>query len=55
MSHSFLVYLKASELVFMRDFLDQPELLRQSLEKIGLFQPVARLFESVLHVGRRSS
>ena len=49
LSHSFLVYLKASELVFMRDFLEQPELLRQSLEEIGLFSPVARLFESVLH------
>jgi 2,4-dienoyl-CoA reductase (NADPH2) len=55
LSHSFLVYLKASELVFMRDFLEQPELLRQSLEKIGLFQPVASLFESVLHTGRWSS
>jgi 2,4-dienoyl-CoA reductase (NADPH2) len=49
LSHSFLVYLKASELVFIRDFLEQPELLRQSLEEIGLFQPVASLFESVLH------
>ena len=48
LSHSFLVYLKASELVFMRDFLEQPELLRQSLQEIGLFQSVSSLFKSVL-------
>ncbi|MDH3455191.1 MAG: MBL fold metallo-hydrolase, partial [Desulfuromonadales bacterium] len=47
LSHSFLVYLKASELVFIRDFLEQPELLRHSLEAIGLFEPLAKLFDRV--------
>lgn len=49
LGHSFLVYLKASELVFMHDFLEQPELLRQSLEAINLFQPLAELFDTALH------
>ncbi len=49
LSHSFLVYLKASELVFIRDFLEQPELLHQSLQDISLYQPLAKQFEKVLH------
>lgn len=49
LSHSFLVYLKASELVFMRDFLEQPERLRQSLAAINLLQPLAGQFDRVLH------
>ena len=49
LSHSFLVYLKASELVFIRDFLAQPELLRQSLQEIKLLQPLAKQFDRVLH------
>jgi 2,4-dienoyl-CoA reductase (NADPH2) len=50
LSHSFLVYLKASELVFIRDFLEQPELLRKALEEISLYQPLAKLFDSATHV-----
>lgn len=46
--HPFMVYLKASELVFIRDFLDQPLPLRQSLEKIGLFPQVAELYNRAL-------
>ncbi|HEY5673193.1 MAG TPA: MBL fold metallo-hydrolase [Malonomonas sp.] len=46
--HPFLVYLKASELVFIRDFLDQPQQLRQSLEKIGLFPQCAELYQAAL-------
>lgn len=40
----FAIYLKASELVFIRDFLDQPASLRQALETIGLFSQVADLY-----------
>ena len=40
----FHMYLKASEIVFMRDFLQQPDLLRTSLEEIGLFDRLAPLF-----------
>ncbi len=43
----FFVYLKASEIVFMRDFLAEPERLRRSLEEIGLFPAVAGLFSQV--------
>ena len=45
----FGVYLKASEIVFMKDFLSQPELLRRSLEKIDLFNDVSELFHSAVH------
>jgi len=38
------VYLKASEIFFMKDFLHQPELLRDSLEAIGLFGEVSTLY-----------
>jgi len=43
----FLVYLKVSEIVFMLDFLENPALLRSSLEAIGLFGEVAQLFQPV--------
>jgi 2,4-dienoyl-CoA reductase (NADPH2) len=32
----FVAYLKASEIVFMRDFLAEPERLQESLAAIGL-------------------
>lgn len=38
------IYLKASEIIFMKDFLDRPELLRESLEQTGLFGNVSELF-----------
>lgn len=44
----FHIYLKASEIVFMKDFLNQPELLRRALEEIGLFDDVASLFHSAV-------
>ena len=40
----FHVYLKASEIIFMKDFLEQPDQLRGSLEAIGLFDDVAEHF-----------
>ena len=46
--HPFMVYLKASELVFIRDFLQQPHQLRQSLETIGLFPQLAELYQAAL-------
>jgi hydroxyacylglutathione hydrolase len=42
------LYLKASEIIFMKDFLQQPELLRQSLEEIDLFDDVAELYDSAI-------
>lgn len=48
MQDVFHIYLKASEILFMKDFLKQPELLRKSLEEIGLFGEVAELFHSAV-------
>ena len=48
MQDVFHIYLKASEILFMKDFLKQPELLRRSLEEIGLFDEVAELFNSAV-------
>ena len=42
--YSFARYLKASEVVFLRDFLAQPELLQNVLIDIGLFPQVANEF-----------
>jgi 2,4-dienoyl-CoA reductase (NADPH2) len=44
----FQIYLKASEIVFMKDFLEQPDLLYRSLQEIGLFDDVAELFNSAV-------
>ena len=44
----FHIYLKASEILFMKDFLKQPELLRRSLEEIGLLGEVVELFHSAV-------
>ncbi len=46
-SDAFFTYLKVSEIVFMRDFLAEPERLRKSLELIGLFDRVAELYAAV--------
>ncbi len=48
MQDIFQIFLKASEIVFMKDFLNQPELLRRALEEIGLFDDVAELFHSAV-------
>lgn len=44
LEQAFHVYLKASEVVFLLDFLDQPERLRSVLEQIGLLDFVADRF-----------
>lgn len=41
---AFIKYLKASEIVFFRDFLDNPEKLKRSLEELGLFESVKALY-----------
>jgi len=48
MQDIFHIFLKASEIVFMKDFLEQPELLRLALEEIGLFDEVAELFHAAV-------
>jgi 2,4-dienoyl-CoA reductase (NADPH2) len=48
MQDIFHIFLKASEIVFMKDFLNQPELLRLALEEIGLFDDVSELFHSAV-------
>lgn len=52
LSHPFHYYLKASEVVFMRDFLRCPQLLRAALEQIGLFEAVAEKFAQTVRTGR---
>ena len=47
LTEPFLVYLKISEILFMLDFLDNPTLLKDSLEQIGLFDQVSALYERV--------
>jgi len=46
--YPFVSYLKASEIVFLRDFLVQPELLKNTLIDIGLFPQVADVFSSAV-------
>ncbi|MCF6267052.1 MAG: MBL fold metallo-hydrolase [Desulfuromusa sp.] len=46
--HPFISYLKASEIVFLRDFLAEPELLRKVLIDIDLFSPVADKFSRAI-------
>ncbi|MCK5913272.1 MAG: MBL fold metallo-hydrolase, partial [Desulfuromusa sp.] len=45
--HPFVYYLKASEIVFLRDFLAEPDLLRKVLIEIGLFSKVADKFDAI--------
>lgn len=42
---SFLKFLKISEIVFLRDFLEEPEHLQRALLKIGLFQQLEEKFQ----------
>ncbi len=42
------IYMKVSEVFFMKDFLHQPELLRDSLEAIGLFKEVSTLYREAI-------
>ncbi len=43
----FVVYIKASEVIFMRDFLAAPGRLRSALERIGLFSRISDAFAAV--------
>jgi hydroxyacylglutathione hydrolase len=43
----FVIYLKVSEIYFMRDFLANPSRLKLALQQIGLFDPVRELYDSV--------
>jgi hydroxyacylglutathione hydrolase len=47
LTEPFLVYLKISEILFMLDFIENPDLLKDSLEQIGLFDQVSILYERV--------
>jgi 2,4-dienoyl-CoA reductase (NADPH2) len=47
LTEPFLIYLKISEIVFMLDFIENPALLKASLEQIGLFDRVNTLYEAV--------
>ena len=47
LTEPFFIYLKVSEIVFMLDFLENPALLKASLEQIGLFDQVSTLYEAV--------
>jgi len=47
LTEPFLVYLKVSEIVFMLDFIENPDLLKDSLMQIGLFDVVSILYERV--------
>lgn len=47
MDDVFHIYLKASEIIFMKDFLANPTMLLSALEKIGLYQPLSEQFLKV--------
>lgn len=47
-AHPFVSYLKASEIVFIRDFLADPERLRSTLTTIDLLKPVEKHFNQAL-------
>jgi 2,4-dienoyl-CoA reductase (NADPH2) len=47
LTEPFFVYLKLSEIVFMLDFLENPGLLKASLQNIGLFDQVAGRYAAV--------
>jgi hydroxyacylglutathione hydrolase len=45
---TFLIYLKASEIVFMKDFLHSPDMLRNALIAIGLFDAVTSHYQEAI-------
>ncbi|MGK2945572.1 MAG: MBL fold metallo-hydrolase [Desulfuromonadales bacterium] len=47
MDDPFHVYLKASEIVFMQDFLVRPQQLREALDHLGLFDRIAEDFTAL--------
>lgn len=50
----FHIYLKASEIVFIKDFLNDPDRLRQSLIRSGLYLETAENFEEIVRQGREA-
>lgn len=46
----FFVYLKASEVAFIQDFFAEPDLLKHSLEDIGLFERLRGAYEKLVFV-----
>ena len=46
MTEIFHIYLKASEIVFMKDLLDAPDLLESALKSAGMFNEMSDLFYS---------
>ncbi len=44
----FHIYLKISEILFLQDFIQEPERLRSSLEKTGLYAEISEKFERAL-------
>jgi len=48
LQHDFQVYLKASEIAFMFDFLQQPQLLREALAEVGLWEPLTADFQRAI-------
>ena len=48
LSDPFYIYLKVSEIVFMIDFLDDPERLRSALVAVGLFDGLAEIYEEAI-------
>lgn len=48
MTDIFHIYLKASEIVFMMDFLKDPKRLKTALEQSGLWPEVAALYEAAI-------
>jgi 2,4-dienoyl-CoA reductase (NADPH2) len=47
LTEPFFIYLKVSEIVFMLDFLENPTLLKSSLEQIGLFDTLTAQYAAV--------
>lgn len=48
MTDTMHIFLKCSEIIFMKDFLQHPDLLRRSLVEIGIFHEVEELFEKAI-------
>lgn len=44
----FYVYSKTSEIIFIRDFLSEPDKLKHSLEQIGMFEPLTDSYRAVV-------
>ncbi len=49
MTDIFHIYLKASEILFMKDLLKRPELLKQALLEVGLYEDVSDLYQRAVN------